>query len=206
MICHGLTGYGDGPRSVGIDAVNIIEHVPLHADLEYFEIVAAHADRGDLNYSTSAIGDEDIWHLVNYLHAFEADQLLAEEYFAQARDLAEQGDFAGALALLDRVIDLSPRFAQALLGRGIIALDQGNMAQAIADLDRIIALDPSYADGFYFRAEAYRLSGQKSRMRLPTIPRPSPWSRTVAMPFTRAACCKSITARRKRRSTICALP
>lgn len=160
MICHGLTGYGDGPRSVGIDAVNIIEHVPLHADIEYFEIISSHADRGDLNYSTSAISEEDIWHLVNYLHAFEDDQLLAEEYFGQARDLAAQGDFAGALALLDQVIDLSPRFAQALLGRGIIALDQGNMAQAIADLDRIIALDPSYADGFYYRAEAYRLSGQ----------------------------------------------
>jgi tetratricopeptide (TPR) repeat protein len=132
----------------------------LHADLEYFDIVPTHGERGDLSYSTSAITDEDIWHLVNYLHAFEADQLLAEEYFAQARDLAEQDDFAGASLLLDQVIELSPRFVQALQGRSIMAMDQGDTAQAIADLDRIVVLDPTYADGFYYRAEAYRLSGQ----------------------------------------------
>jgi copper transport protein len=160
MICHGLTGHGDGPRSAGIDAVDIIEHVPLHTDLEYFEIVPAHGERGDLSYSTSAVTDEDIWHLVNYLHAFETDQLLAEDYLAQARDLAEQGDYAGALSLLDQVIELSPRFVLALQGRSIMAMDQGDTAQAIADLDRVVVLDPTYADGFYYRAEAYRLSGQ----------------------------------------------
>jgi tetratricopeptide (TPR) repeat protein len=160
MVCHGLTGHGDGPRSAGIDAVDIIEHVPLHADSEYFDIVPAHGARGDLVYSTSEISEDNIWHLVNYLHAFEPDQLLAEEYFAQARDLAEQGDLEGALALLNQVIELSPRFVQALQGRGIISMDQGNIEQAIADQSRIIALDPTYADGFYYRAEAYRLSGQ----------------------------------------------
>jgi copper transport protein len=160
MVCHGLPGHGDGPRSAGIDAVDIIEHVPLHADSEYFDIVPAHGARGDLVYSTSEISEDDIWHLVNYLHAFEPDQLLAEEYFGQARDLAEQGDLEGALALLDQVIELSPRFVQALQGRGIISMDQGNIEQAIADQSQIIALDPTYADGFYYRAEAYRLSGQ----------------------------------------------
>jgi copper transport protein len=160
MICHGLTGHGDGPRSAGTDAVDIIEHVPLHADLEYFDIVPAHNARGDLNYSTSEISEEDIWHLINYLHAFEADQLLAEEYFAQARDLAAQGELEGASALLDQVVELAPRFVQALQGRSIMAMDQGNLEQAIADLDRIVALDPTYADGFYYRAEAYRLSGR----------------------------------------------
>jgi tetratricopeptide (TPR) repeat protein len=160
MICHGLTGHGDGPRSAGTDAVDIIEHVPLHADLEYFDIVPAHSARGDLNYSTSEISEDDIWHLINYLHAFETDQLLAEEYFSRARDLAEQGDLEEALALLDQVIELSPRFVLALQGRGIISIDQGNLEQAIADQSRIIALDPTYADGFYYRAEAYRLSGQ----------------------------------------------
>ena len=160
MICHGLTGHGDGPRSAGIDAVDIIEHVPLHTDLEYFEIVPAHRDRGDLGYSTSEISEEDIWHLVNYLHAFESDQLLAEEYFVRARDMAGQGDTEAALPLLDQAIELSPRFVQALLGRGIIAMDQGDMEQAVADLSRAISLDPSHPDGYYYRAEVRRLTGQ----------------------------------------------
>lgn len=160
MICHGLTGHGDGPRSAGADTVDIIEHVPLHADIEYFEITEAHESRGDLNYSKSEISDDDIWNLVNYLHAFEADQLLAEEYFRQARNLAEQGDIGEALTMLNQVIELSPRFVQALQGRGIISIDQGNLEQAVADQSRIIELDPTYADGYYYRAEAFRLAGE----------------------------------------------
>jgi copper transport protein len=156
MICHGLTGHGDGPRSVDTDAVDIIEHVPLHADLEYFEIVDAHGQRGDLAHSSAEIGDDDIWHLVNYLHAFETDHLLAETYFSQARDLAEQGDFAQALAGLNQAIELSPRFVQALLGRGIIYLDQGKFNQALAEFDEIITLDPSLPDSYFYRAEAFR--------------------------------------------------
>jgi copper transport protein len=156
MICHGLTGHGDGPRSAGIDAVDIIEHVPLHADVDYFEIVTAHKERGDLAHSTGEISDDNIWHLVNYLHAFETDQLLAEVYFSQARDLAEQGDSAGALAGLNQAIELSPRFVQALQGRGIIYLDQGKFVQALDEFDQIIALDPSFPDSYYYRAEASR--------------------------------------------------
>jgi len=158
MICHGLTGHGDGPRSAGIDAVDIIEHVPLHADIDYFEIVAAHTERGDLAQNTGEISDDNVWHLVNYLHAFETDQLLAEAYFSQARELAEQGDFAGALAGLDQAIELSPRFVQALQGRGIIYLDQGKFVQALAEFDQIIASDPSFLDSYYYRAEAFRFA------------------------------------------------
>jgi tetratricopeptide (TPR) repeat protein len=136
--------------------VDIIEHVPLHADIDYFEIVAAHKERGDLAQRTGEISDDNIWHLVNYLHAFETDQLLAEVYFSQARDLAEQGDSAGALAGLNQAIELSPRFVQALQGRGIIYLDQGKFVQALDEFDQIIALDPSFPDSYYYRAEASR--------------------------------------------------
>jgi tetratricopeptide (TPR) repeat protein len=160
MICHGLTGHGDGPRVAGTDAVEIIEHVPLHADNEYFEIVSDHDRRGDLVYSTREISDDQIWHLVNYLRVFETDQLLAETHFSQARALAEQGDFEQALLLLNQAIELSPRFVLALQGRGIISRGRGDLEQAIADHSHILMLDPGNADGYYDRAEAYRLAGR----------------------------------------------
>lgn len=160
MICHGLTGHGDGPRSAGTDAVDIIEHVPLHADSEYFQIVATHEARGDLIYSPGPLHDADIWHLVNYLHVFEVDQLLAESYFRQARLQAEQGEFERAIATLNQAIELSPRFVQALQGRGIAALDRGEVARAVADLSRVVELDPEYSSGYLYRAEAFRLGGR----------------------------------------------
>jgi tetratricopeptide (TPR) repeat protein len=160
MVCHGLTGHGDGPRSAGTDAVDIIEHVPLHADIEYFDIVPDHANRGDLIYSPGPVSDDDIWHLINYLHAFEVDQLLAEEHFRRARDLAEQGDFEQAVASLDKAIELSPRYVSALQGRGIASLGKGDVEQAVADHSRVIELDPEYGDAYYYRAEAYHSAGE----------------------------------------------
>jgi len=160
MVCHGLTGHGDGPRSADTDAVDIIEHVPLHADVEYFDIVAAHAARGDLLYSPGPISDDEIWHLVNYLHAFETDQLLAEQYLRQGLD---QDDVEQALASFDKALELSPRFVLAYRNRGIAHLAREDLERAIADQSQAIALDPSHPDAYIYRARAYYESGQLER-------------------------------------------
>jgi copper transport protein len=160
LTCHGLTGHGDGPRGVGTDAVDIIEHIPLHAAAEYFQIITDHENRGDISYSTNPINESDIWHLVNYLEVLEDNQAMAEKYFSQARSLAEQGQIAPARSHLNQAVELSPRYIQAWQGRGILSSELGDLEQALADYNRVIELDPTYSAGYYERAQVYLATGR----------------------------------------------
>ena len=66
----------------------------------------------------------------------------AEEYFDIAYDKAENGDYYGAIADLNKAIELDPNDAKAYYNRG---LSKGNLKDyygAISDFNKSIELDP----------------------------------------------------------------
>jgi F-type H+-transporting ATPase subunit b len=67
-----------------------------------------------------------------------------------------KGDFARALADLDKAVQLDPRAALALMERASIYFAKGDLDRAIADYNEAIAARPKSAAAFYGRGEAYR--------------------------------------------------
>jgi tetratricopeptide (TPR) repeat protein len=63
-----------------------------------------------------------------------------------------RGDVAGALADLDRALDLRPEYPEALNNRGIVRHRLGDAAGALADFDRALGLRPRYAEALNNRA------------------------------------------------------
>ena len=58
----------------------------------------------------------------------------------------DKGDFDGAIADYNRVIELDPKFAVAYNNRGNAELEKGNLDAATADFDHAIELDPNYGN------------------------------------------------------------
>ena len=74
-----------------------------------------------------------------------------------------QGDYARALADLDRAIELNPKYDWAFAQRGVTYRLQGDYVRALADFDRAIELDPKYDQAFAQRGVTYRLQGDYVR-------------------------------------------
>ena len=86
-------------------------------------------------------------------------QPAAVAFMAQSDRLAQAGDLDGALAALDRAIELAPSDHRAFIRRGMLRLAKGDFAGASADLDTALELDPDKAEGHYYRAAAYAQQG-----------------------------------------------
>lgn len=71
---------------------------------------------------------------------------------ARGRDLRLAGDYPGALAAYQVLLDRDPGDVDARLGRGFAELGLGNLARAEADFGRVLTRAPGYADAFYGRA------------------------------------------------------
>jgi tetratricopeptide (TPR) repeat protein len=71
----------------------------------------------------------------------------------------QTGDYANALASLDRAIRLAPRSAVALADRGDVHRLLGEYDAALADLNTAVLSAPSYAWAIATRGETYRLMG-----------------------------------------------
>jgi tetratricopeptide (TPR) repeat protein len=69
----------------------------------------------------------------------------ADDYFASAKQKTIKGDNRGAVADLNRAIQLDPNYAQAYIFRGVLKAARLNDTQgALADLNRAIEINPSY--------------------------------------------------------------
>ena len=78
-----------------------------------------------------------------------------KELMTLSRDLMNQGDFAAALPLLDRIIKRDSKNQLAYNMRGITKLELGQADNAIHDFDVCIVLDGNDYRSFYNRGNAY---------------------------------------------------
>jgi len=62
----------------------------------------------------------------------------------QAHDAMEKKEFQRALAILDRMIERYPAFAEAWNRRGAVYWELGNYQQSAADSERALALNPNH--------------------------------------------------------------
>lgn len=151
--CHGLTGRGDGPQAKGFDPppADLLTHIPIHADIELFRIVRDGKSFSAMPGFAEILGKEQIWHLVNYLRAFQVDQSLAEEAYKRGVELVDAGDDEQALASFDEALARSPKHALAYHDRGNAYRRLGNLTQAIGDHSKAIEYKPGWAEAYYQR-------------------------------------------------------
>ncbi len=77
--------------------------------------------------------------------------------------LLDQRDFAGAIRVFDRVLELEPRNGKALVDRGIARFQTGDLDGAIADLDAALALDPMDTAALSNRGIVWGQKGDRAR-------------------------------------------
>ena len=73
VACHGPFGLGDGPAGVALNPppASLPSHVPLHSDGDLFAFVSAGFPGSAMPAFKGTLTDEQIWHLVNYLHTLK---------------------------------------------------------------------------------------------------------------------------------------
>lgn len=74
----------------------------------------------------------------------------ADDWYLQAQNKSEQGDYQGAIADFNKAINLNPKYQQAFNGRGIAYSKLKEYSQALADYDKAIALEPEDSKKVYF--------------------------------------------------------
>jgi tetratricopeptide (TPR) repeat protein len=83
-----------------------------------------------------------------------AQSRTAKEYFESSRALMQRGDFAGAIAELDKAVALKPDFAQAYHQRAGAKMLSRDFDGALADANKVIELDPNFKPAYQTRAMA----------------------------------------------------
>jgi len=75
--CHGVTGVGDGYASDQLypSPANLPVHVPLHTEGELFEIIRSGVAGTAMKAVPDDLGDEDVWHLINYIRTLNGTEL-----------------------------------------------------------------------------------------------------------------------------------
>lgn len=79
-------------------------------------------------------------------------QRTAEEYLKASYARLQTRDLDGAIAALDKAIELKPNFAQAYLQRSRLLVMKGATDASLADLDRAILINPDFTDAYPERA------------------------------------------------------
>lgn len=69
----------------------------------------------------------------------------ADEWLARASEARRQGDLPGALAALDRAVELDPTHAPALSQRAMVRYELGDLSGALADRELVVELLPHSA-------------------------------------------------------------
>ena len=82
--------------------------------------------------------------------------------FARAQG-GGSNDYQGAVASLKEALRLNPRFAEAHLQLGLIALAQGEVEEGIRALEKAVALDTGLAAAHYRLGLAYQKAGKTAR-------------------------------------------
>lgn len=76
VACHGETGMGDGPSAAGLDPkpADLSEHhVQDLSDGALFYVVHNGVEGTAMPAWMDVLGEDDIWHVVNFLRTFEHD-------------------------------------------------------------------------------------------------------------------------------------
>lgn len=89
-------------------------------------------------------------------------QTTAEEYFKAAHSRVQSRDLAGAIAALDKAIELKPDFSRAYLQRGRFHVMQGALDAALADFEKAILIDPQLTDAYSERARLRHMKNDVS--------------------------------------------
>ncbi|MCM1981792.1 tetratricopeptide repeat protein [Lyngbya confervoides] len=84
----------------------------------------------------------------------QMSQLPALDYLIRAEQRLTQGDYQGAIADLNRVIQIDSMFAPAYIFRGAAKVNLRDYPSAIADFNQAIQLDPTLALAYVGRGEA----------------------------------------------------
>lgn len=73
MVCHGVTGRGDGPEAAQLDPppLDLVLHVPLHADGDLFHFIQDGIPDTAMAGWGGKLTDEEIWHVINYIKTLE---------------------------------------------------------------------------------------------------------------------------------------
>jgi len=68
-------------------------------------------------------------------------------------------DFDSAIRLMDRALEIEPRFVEALYTRGLARSEKAELELALDDLQRALDLDPGFAAAYYQRGNIFRFQG-----------------------------------------------
>ncbi|PSB04588.1 tetratricopeptide repeat-containing S1 family peptidase [Merismopedia glauca] len=79
----------------------------------------------------------------------------ADDFYLQANDKYEKGNYQEAIENYTKAIEIDPQYTNAYNNRGIAYGNLGNYQQAISDYARAIALNPQDPDAYYNRGNAY---------------------------------------------------
>ena len=86
-------------------------------------------------------------------------QQRAEGQYQEGMRLMGPGSYREAIARFDRALQISPRFAEAYLGRGSAHQIVGETDSALADFNRALDLNPDLARAYTARGTIYRDRG-----------------------------------------------
>jgi len=78
-------------------------------------------------------------------------QKTAEDYLKASRTRLETRDLDGALAALDRAVELKPDFAEAYFERHRLHMLKGALDPALADLNKALLIDPEMKLAYFMR-------------------------------------------------------
>ena len=85
---------------------------------------------------------------------------LAEQYYSDAVNLSNLGQYSDAVAAYDKAVFIRPNNADTWNNRGV-ALDKlGQYSEAVSSYDKAVTLQPGYADTWYNRGVALRKLGR----------------------------------------------
>jgi len=139
----------------------LLEAVRLKPDLQvgYFLLGEAYDSSAHLQPAILAA-------LAAYLKTAPRDPWAYYHYgsilYARAQQEGKD-DYQVPVANLNQALRLDPKFAEAYLELGIIALDRGQTEQSIRTLEKAVSLDPRLAAARYRLGLAYQRSGNAAR-------------------------------------------
>src|SRR6267378_2451988 len=79
-------------------------------------------------------------------------QRTAEDFYKSSQDLLRNRDLDGALAALDKAIELRPDFAQAYARRSRLDMMKGNIDRALDDVTKALLIDPEMTQAYVERS------------------------------------------------------
>jgi tetratricopeptide (TPR) repeat protein len=72
----------------------------------------------------------------------------ADDFFLQGVDRFRRGDWTGAIEMMDKAIQLNPKYLRAYTARGAANYMLNRVARGLQDMESAIAIDPNYATGY----------------------------------------------------------